>query len=113
MSKPLPADKYDPDTLMSYQEWKDCGRFVLKGMKSRCRDAVGVPQFSVDQVTDPVGDNEDRVYTRSYCDSLSSTQSSFRSHMFNFMDNTQHKHHSVNEIMDALHDDGTWGEPNY
>ena len=51
MSKPLPADKYDPDTLMSYQEWKDAGFFILKGSKSRCRDASGVCQFSKDQTT--------------------------------------------------------------
>lgn len=113
MGKPLPADKYDPDTLMSYQEWKDCGRYVLKGMKSRCRDAVGVPQFSADQVTDPVdGDYEVREYV-SGCDSLSSSRPNNINDLYNFMENTQHKHHSVNEIMDALHDDGTWGEPIY
>ena len=49
---PLPADKYDQDTLMSFEEWKTCGRFVLKGSKMRCRDAVGVPQFSEDQVSE-------------------------------------------------------------
>jgi hypothetical protein len=51
MSNPLPADKYDPDTLMSWQEWKDAGYFILKGSRSRCRDAVGVCLFSIDQTT--------------------------------------------------------------
>jgi hypothetical protein len=52
MSKPLPADKYDQDTLMEYKEWKDAGYCVMKGMKSRCRDAAGACLFSADQVTE-------------------------------------------------------------
>jgi hypothetical protein len=52
MSEPLPADKYDPDTLMEYKEWKDAGYCVMKGMKSRCRDAAGACLFSADQVTE-------------------------------------------------------------
>lgn len=47
---PLPADQYDPDTLMSFGEWVEYDHCVLKGQQMRCRDATGVPQFSVDQV---------------------------------------------------------------
>lgn len=47
----LPANEYDEETLMSFQEWKDVGYFVLKGARMRCRDAMGVPQFSKDQTT--------------------------------------------------------------
>ena len=47
----LPADQYDSDTLMSYQEWQDAGRYICKGSKSRTRDAVGMCLFSIDQTT--------------------------------------------------------------
>lgn len=51
MNNPLPADEYDSDTLMSYQEWKDAGYYVLKGSKSRERDCLGICHFSIDQTT--------------------------------------------------------------
>lgn len=50
-SKCLGADEYDEETLMSFQEWKDAGFWVLKGSRARCIDAVGVHQFSKDQTT--------------------------------------------------------------
>lgn len=45
-------DKYDSieDTAMSYTDWKENGFYVKKGSKSRIRDALGAPQFCVDQV---------------------------------------------------------------
>ena len=41
----------DEDTACSYQEWRDAGYCVVRGSKSRLRDATGVPQFTLDQVT--------------------------------------------------------------
>ena len=38
------------DTGCSYKEWLDSGFYVKKGSKSRFRDALGTPQFCVDQV---------------------------------------------------------------
>jgi hypothetical protein len=39
------------ETAMSFQEWSDCGYTVIKGEKSEIRDALGVPQFTKEQVT--------------------------------------------------------------
>lgn len=38
------------DTACSYNEWRKQGYYVRKGQKSRFRDALGVPQFCLDQV---------------------------------------------------------------
>lgn len=35
---------------MSYEEWVQCGYYVSKGEKSEIRDALGVPQFTIEQV---------------------------------------------------------------
>lgn len=37
-------------TAMSYEEWAQCGYYILKGEKSEIRDPLGVPQFTVEQV---------------------------------------------------------------
>jgi hypothetical protein len=39
------------ETAMSFQEWSDCGYTVVKGEKSEIRDALGIPQFTKEQVT--------------------------------------------------------------
>jgi hypothetical protein len=41
------------DTAMSFQEWSDAGYRIKKGSKSRSRDILGVPQFTIDQVFRP------------------------------------------------------------
>jgi hypothetical protein len=38
------------DTAMSWDEWKEAGFHVIKGQKSHLRDALGVPQFTEQQV---------------------------------------------------------------
>ena len=38
------------DTCMSYDEWISCGYFIAKGEKSEFRDALGIPQFTIEQV---------------------------------------------------------------
>lgn len=39
------------DSSMTYQEWQDCGYYIIKGSKSRLRDVMGVPLFQKDQVS--------------------------------------------------------------
>jgi hypothetical protein len=47
---------FEEDTAMSFQEWSDAGFLIMKGAKSEFRDAMGVPQFTRDQVRfKPVG----------------------------------------------------------
>jgi hypothetical protein len=38
------------DTCCSYEEWKNAGYFVKSGAKSQYRDALGIPQFTIEQV---------------------------------------------------------------
>ena len=38
------------DTCASFDEWKICGYWVLKGSKSYFQDIMGVPQFTIEQV---------------------------------------------------------------
>ena len=40
----------DEDSCMSFDEWKACGFFVKKGSKSQFTDALGIPQFTKEQV---------------------------------------------------------------
>lgn len=37
-------------TAMSYEEWVQCGYYICKGETSEIRDALGVPQFTIEQV---------------------------------------------------------------
>jgi hypothetical protein len=41
------------DTCMSFDEWKDMGYWVKRGAKSMFKDALGTPQFTIEQVTPP------------------------------------------------------------
>lgn len=40
----------DDTTCMSFEEWRDAGFFVRRGMKSVFRDITNVPQFTKEQV---------------------------------------------------------------
>jgi len=73
---------------------------------------VGVPQFSVDQVTDPVMEDEEPYEDRPLVSNRLYGER-FDHSFDNFMENTQHKHHSASEVMDAVTNDGTWDEPTY
>lgn len=48
--QPMPDEQLSPDTCLSYNEWKQCGYYVRKGSKSYFRDALGEPQFTIEQV---------------------------------------------------------------
>lgn len=38
------------DTCASFDEWKECGYWVVKGAKSCFKDCLGIPQFTKEQV---------------------------------------------------------------
>jgi hypothetical protein len=38
------------DTCAGFNEWKECGYWILKGSKSYFQDALGTPQFTIEQV---------------------------------------------------------------
>ena len=38
------------DTCCSFDEWKAAGYWIKKGSKSMFQDALGVPQFTIEQV---------------------------------------------------------------
>jgi hypothetical protein len=40
----------DEESCMSFSEWKSAGYFVKKGSKSFFQDALGIPQFTKEQV---------------------------------------------------------------
>lgn len=40
----------DEDSCLSFDEWKACGYFIKKGAKSQFTDALGLPQFTKEQV---------------------------------------------------------------
>jgi hypothetical protein len=42
--------KLSEETAMSFEEWNNCGYVVVKGEKSEIRDALGIPQFTKEQV---------------------------------------------------------------
>ena len=44
------SDAIMNDSYMAYSEWGDCGYYLIKGSKSTTRDALNIPQFSLDQV---------------------------------------------------------------
>jgi hypothetical protein len=41
----------DEDSCCSFDEWRQAGFVVVKGSKSFFKDALGVPQFTKEQVT--------------------------------------------------------------
>lgn len=43
-------ESLDQDTCCSYEEWKAAGYQVQRGQKSVFWDALGTPQFTVEQV---------------------------------------------------------------
>jgi len=43
-------DTLTEDTCLSFDEWKDAGYWVRKGARSVFKDALGVPQFTIEQV---------------------------------------------------------------
>jgi len=48
---PKPPEGYTmSDTAMSFDEWKESGFMVRRGMKSETSDILGVPQFLLNQV---------------------------------------------------------------
>jgi hypothetical protein len=44
-------DSLDEDSCCSFTEWKSAGYWVKKGSKSYFTDALGIPQFTKEQVT--------------------------------------------------------------
>lgn len=50
-----PPPKLTEETAMSFEEWKAWGAWVKKGSKAYIRDALGIPQFTKEQVTPPFG----------------------------------------------------------
>lgn len=43
-------ERLSEDTCASFDEWKSCGYWILKGSKSHFTDILGVPQFTIEQV---------------------------------------------------------------
>lgn len=42
--------KLSEDTCLSFDEWRSSGYYIIKGSKSQFRDALGIPQFTIEQV---------------------------------------------------------------
>lgn len=43
-------DSLSEDTCCSFKEWSEAGYHILPGAKSMFKDALGVPQFTLEQV---------------------------------------------------------------
>jgi hypothetical protein len=50
-------DSLSEDTCCSYEEWRDAGYQVQRGQRAVFWDALGVPQFTIEQVVDLRGNS--------------------------------------------------------